>query len=97
MKYKLRINTVNKTFIVKGKPVRTPVVIENLNEKELNIYLSKIKMEGLLEKDYIIEEMTYSSKPKISNNKRKPKDNITKNNEISDEDKSTLDKFLEDE
>lgn len=96
MKYKLKIKTVNKTFIVKGTPVRTPVIIENLSEKELNMYLSKIRFEGIRDNDYTIEEMISSSKPKTSNNKRKPKLDNELENIIDDENQSTLDKFLND-
>lgn len=95
MKYKLKINTVNKTFIVKGRPVRTPVIIENLTEKELNRYISKIRFEGIMDKDFVVEEMTDSSKPKISMNKRKP---TVKEDILDDDENSTiLDKFLIDE
>lgn len=97
MKYKLRVNTKNKTFVVKGRPIRTPLTIENLNEKELNFYLSKIRLEGILDKDYIIEEMTTSSKPKTSSKNPRIRTEIyNKENEDQDlnDDKSTLEKIM---
>lgn len=97
MKYRLKIKTKNKTFIVRGKPVRTPLTIDNLNEKELNFYLSKIRLEGILDKDYEIQETTGKTSPNIETKKHSNKNKTSENEELIDEeDKSTLEKILED-
>lgn len=97
-RYKLKINSKNKTFVVRGIPVRTPVTINKLTKKELDFYLSKIRFEGILEKDYEIEEDFLNQKTKINTkNVNQEPDEL---NNIEEEDNyemlSTLEKIVED-
>ena len=95
MKYTLKVKIRNKIFIVKRKPVRTPCVINNLNEVELRFYKNKLMLEGILDDDYeIIEDNNKNNKTKF--NVVKPRDMINHNNcfEYEDEDDSILNKIL---
>lgn len=98
-RYKLKVKTKNKTFIIRGKPVRTPFVVDKLTEKELNFYLSKIRLEGIREQDYEIIETSESSKPLVmTKNFEKDKNVKSKEKEeISDNEKTTIEKLLEED
>jgi len=56
MNYKISIKTVNKIFMIKNKPVRSPFQLV-ANEKELKIIFSAIRFYGLSEKEYTIEKI----------------------------------------
>jgi len=54
MNYRLKIKAVNKMFIIKDRPVRSPFECI-VTEDYLKIIQSRIKFYGLLSKDYEIE------------------------------------------
>ncbi len=97
MLYKLRIKTNNKIFVIKGKPIRTPLVIDNLTKQDLNFYLTKIRLEGIMDKDYSIEEMTTKSYPKITKINREKDKTKEDDKNVDSEDKTFLDSILDSE
>lgn len=105
--YRLKIKVKNKMFVVRGKPVRTPVVIENLSKKDLDFYLSKIRLESIRDRDFEIEEMDKNNRSTRPNRDLESRinDEIESNDikegeqkvEELNEDKTTLDNILEDD
>ena len=93
MKYRVKINTPNRIFIIKGKPVRTPAEWL-INSSELEQLKLKIKLEAV--QDYSIEEFKSDVKSKVKT-KKEPKPLKKKKTQTKKEikSKSTLGKFLE--
>lgn len=60
-KYEIHIKTANRFFMINRRSVRSPLKMI-INETELNYIKNRIKIEGLLEHEYTIEE--YVSEPK---------------------------------
>lgn len=54
MKYKVRIKSSNKMFVINGKPVRSPFETF-LSDKEVSLIKSRIKFYGMLPNEYDIQ------------------------------------------
>lgn len=57
MRYRLEIKQPNKMFVVRGKQIRTPLVIDNVTEQELHLFKTKIQLEGIDKSKYSIIPM----------------------------------------
>lgn len=82
MKYRLKVNQPNKVFTIRGKPTRTPFTIDNVNETELKVFQSKIKLESIPEDMYEIIPMDEVIKQEQV--EKENKSNKTDNNTASE-------------
>lgn len=104
MKYRLEVSQPNKMFVVRGKMIRTPFIIDNVNEEDLKLYKAKINLEGIPESKYSIIPMDEVDLQDENGEEGKIKHTNISEDEDEDEpiiqninsDDSTLDSYLED-
>lgn len=95
----MEIKQPNKMFVVRGKPIRTPLIIDNVTEQELTLFKSKIQLEAIQESMYSIIPMDQLSKHSRDEQKI---DSVNSNKEdkvydLDDEEEPFLDSFLDEE
>lgn len=101
MKYRLKVNQPNKVFVLRGKPTRTPFLIDNVTETELKVFKSKIKLEGISEDKYEIIPMEEVNKEEVKSetvhvmNKEEEEDIIKDEDDGEEDSNFTLDSYDE--
>ncbi len=68
--YKVYIKIPNKIFVIKNKIVRTPLTA-TVSKRQLDNIMAKIKLEGINESQYEIEELSEDEIHKVPEIKKK--------------------------